>query len=414
VLGELLSDLRYRLRALLWRADLERDLDDELRFHVEHEAEKYMRAGLSPDEAGRRARLVFGGIEYAKEESRDARGTAWLDALMQDVRYAARSLRRHRAFSLTVVLTLALGIGANTAIFTLIDALLLRALPVPNAEQLVTIGDPAAVNEGWTGSPMTDYVSYPLYRDVRDHNDVLSGLYANGAAGDLDVVIGTDRGAAPEHPVTRFVSGNFFTVLELPAYAGRTFGADDDRPSGTIAVISYAYWQRRFARERAAIGSIIHVQDVAITIVGVLGPSLTNTMVAIGIVYAPTFARIARGSTLGVSNLDHIVASRTIGAGNARIIAQHVLPNIAAPLIIQTTLALSTAILIEATLSFLGLGTQPPMPSWGTMLGTGRRYMELAPWVAIYPGIAIMIAVLGFNLAGDGLRDALDPRLREA
>jgi peptide/nickel transport system permease protein len=153
---------------------------------------------------------------------------------------------------------------------------------------------------------------------------------------------------------------------------------------------------------------------LAITIVGVLGPSLTNTMVAIGIVYAPTFARIARGSTLGVGNLDYILASRTIGAGGLRIIVRHVLPNIAAPLIVQTTLALSTAILIEATLSFLGLGTQPPMPSWGTMLGTGRRYMELAPWVAIYPGLAIMIAVLGFNLAGDGLRDALDPRLREA
>jgi peptide/nickel transport system permease protein len=153
---------------------------------------------------------------------------------------------------------------------------------------------------------------------------------------------------------------------------------------------------------------------LAITIVGVLGPSLTNTMIAIGIVYAPTFARIARGSTLGVANLDYIMASRTIGAGSQRIIVRHVLPNIAAPLIVQTTLALSTAILIEATLSFLGLGTQPPMPSWGTMLGTGRRYMELAPWVAIYPGVAIMIAVLGFNLAGDGLRDALDPRLRVA
>ena len=153
---------------------------------------------------------------------------------------------------------------------------------------------------------------------------------------------------------------------------------------------------------------------LAITIVGVLGPSLTNTMIAIGIVYTPTFARIARGSTLGVSNLDYIMASRTIGAGSQRIIVRHVLPNIAAPLIVQTTLALSTAILIEATLSFLGLGTQPPMPSWGTMLGTGRRYMELAPWVAIYPGVAIMIAVLGFNLAGDGLRDALDPRLRVA
>jgi peptide/nickel transport system permease protein len=153
---------------------------------------------------------------------------------------------------------------------------------------------------------------------------------------------------------------------------------------------------------------------LAIVIVGILGPSLTNAMIAIGIVYAPTFARVARGSTLAVAGLDYVMASRTIGARDARIIFRRILPNIAAPLIVQTTLALSTAILVEAALSFLGLGTQPPTPSWGTMLNTGRRYMELAPWVAIYPGVAIMIAVLGFNLAGDGLRDALDPRLREA
>ncbi|HEY3078801.1 MAG TPA: ABC transporter permease [Chloroflexota bacterium] len=153
---------------------------------------------------------------------------------------------------------------------------------------------------------------------------------------------------------------------------------------------------------------------LAIVIVGIMGPSLTNAMIAIGIVYAPTFARVARGSTLAVAGLDYVMASRTIGARDARIILRHVLPNIAAPLIVQTTLALSTAILAEAALSFLGLGTQPPTPSWGTMLNTGRRYMELAPWVAIYPGVAIMVAVLGFNLAGDGLRDALDPRLREA
>jgi peptide/nickel transport system permease protein len=153
---------------------------------------------------------------------------------------------------------------------------------------------------------------------------------------------------------------------------------------------------------------------LAIVIVGILGPSLTNAMIAIGIVYAPTFARIARGSTLAVAGLDYVTASRTIGARDARIIFRRILPNIAAVLIVQTTLALSTAILVEAALSFLGLGTQPPTPSWGTMLNTGRRYMELAPWVAIYPGVAIMIAVLGFNLAGDGLRDALDPRLREA
>ncbi|HEV8674942.1 MAG TPA: ABC transporter permease [Methylomirabilota bacterium] len=151
---------------------------------------------------------------------------------------------------------------------------------------------------------------------------------------------------------------------------------------------------------------------LAITLTGILGPGLTNAMVAIGLVYLPTFARLARGPVLTVSAQEYVEAARAAGAGAGRIIGLHVLPNVAAPLIVQTTLALSTAILAEATLSFLGLGIQPPEPSWGTMLGTGRKYMELAPWVAIFPGAAVMLLVLGFNLLGDGLRDVLDPRLR--
>ncbi len=153
---------------------------------------------------------------------------------------------------------------------------------------------------------------------------------------------------------------------------------------------------------------------LAIAITGILGPSLTNAMIAIGIVYAPTFARVTRGPVLSVIQEQYIEAARTLGAGDRRILLRHVLPNVMAPLIVQTTLSLSTAILTEASLSFLGLGTQPPDPSWGTMLGTGRKYMEIAPWVAVFPGVAIMITVLGFNLLGDGLRDALDPRLRGA
>lgn len=151
---------------------------------------------------------------------------------------------------------------------------------------------------------------------------------------------------------------------------------------------------------------------LAITITGILGPSLTNATLAIGIVYAPIFARVTRGPVLSVINLDYVEAARTVGAGDGRIILRYVLPNIAAPLMVQTTLALSTAILAEAALSYLGLGTQPPTPSWGTMLGTGRKYLELSPWIAIFPGLAIMVTVLAFNLLGDGLRDILDPRLR--
>ena len=150
---------------------------------------------------------------------------------------------------------------------------------------------------------------------------------------------------------------------------------------------------------------------LAIGITGILGPSLTNAMIAIGIVYLPVFARVARGPTLSVVQNEYVLAARALGAGSIWIIWRHVLPNVAGSIIVQTTLSLSTAILAEGALSFLGLGTQPPDPSWGTMLSAGRKYMEVAPWVAFYPGAAIMVAVLAFNLAGDGLRDVLDPEL---
>ena len=151
---------------------------------------------------------------------------------------------------------------------------------------------------------------------------------------------------------------------------------------------------------------------LAIAITSILGPSLTNAMIAIGIVYAPTFARIGRGPTLTVVNLAYIEAARAVGVPNRQIMLRHVLPNVSAPLLVQTTVSLSTAILTEAALSFLGLGTQPPTASWGLMLSTARQYMLIDPWIALLPGMAIALTVLGFNLLGDGLRDLLDPRLR--
>jgi len=151
---------------------------------------------------------------------------------------------------------------------------------------------------------------------------------------------------------------------------------------------------------------------LAIAITAVLGPSLTNVMLAIGIVYAPTFARIARGPTLAVVRLPYVEAARAIGASTPAILLRHILPNVSAPLLVQTTVSLSTAILTEAALSFLGLGTQPPTPSWGLMLSDARQYMLIDPWVAVLPGVAIAVTVLGFNLLGDGLRDVLDPRIR--
>lgn len=152
---------------------------------------------------------------------------------------------------------------------------------------------------------------------------------------------------------------------------------------------------------------------LAVVIAGLLGPSITNAMIAIGVIYAPAFARVMRGSVLSVKNEVYLEAARVVGGTHPHIILRYILPNIMAPVIVLTTLQMSTAILTEAALSFLGLGTQPPDPSWGTMLSNGRKFMEFAPWVAVFPGLAIVIAVLAFNFLGDGLRDALDPRLRE-
>lgn len=151
---------------------------------------------------------------------------------------------------------------------------------------------------------------------------------------------------------------------------------------------------------------------LAIAIMAALGKGITNAMIAIGIVYIPIFARIARGSVLSIREEEFIDAARAIGASDNRIIFRHILPNTLSPLIVETTLSLSFAILAEAALSFFGLGTQPPDPSWGRMLSEGRAYFQQSVWLAIWPGLAIMMTVLGFNLLGDGLRDALDPRLK--
>jgi peptide/nickel transport system permease protein len=151
---------------------------------------------------------------------------------------------------------------------------------------------------------------------------------------------------------------------------------------------------------------------LALSISAALGPGESNTILAISIVYLPIFARVARGSVLQIKELEFIEAARSLGASNWRLILQHIVPNSLTPTIVQVSLALSWAILTEAALSFLGLGTVPPSPSWGLMLSDSRRLMELAPWLAISPGVAIMGIILGFNLLGDGLRDILDPRMR--
>jgi peptide/nickel transport system permease protein len=149
---------------------------------------------------------------------------------------------------------------------------------------------------------------------------------------------------------------------------------------------------------------------LAIALAAFLGPSLTNAMVAIGVSAMPIFIRVTRGQVLAVKTEDYVESARAIGLGHFRIITHYILPNVFSAILVQSTLSIAVAIIAEASLSFLGLGQQPPAPSWGSMLNTARDFLEQAPWMALWPGIVIFLVVIGFNLLGDGLRDAFDPR----
>jgi len=170
------------------------------------------------------------------------------------------------------------------------------------------------------------------------------------------------------------------------------------------------HWIMRLADVLFSFPSLL----LAIFVMAILGERTYNVVFAIGIVYIPQFARISRGAILSIKSSEFVRAARSNGASSGYILFRHLLPNILVPLIVQVSLSLSVAILLESALSFLGLGVQPPAPSWGNMLSGARKVMAIAPWTAVYPGLAIVFLVLGFNLLGDGLRDILDPRLRNS
>ena len=165
-------------------------------------------------------------------------------------------------------------------------------------------------------------------------------------------------------------------------------------------------WMMRLNDAMLAIPFLI----VAIALAAFLGPSLRNAMIAIGIASLPTFVRLARGTVLALKTEDYVEAARALGCSRPRIAGRHILPNMLPPLIIQSSIAVAAAIIAEASLAFLGLGQQPPAPSWGSMLNAAQRYLSQAPWMALYPGLTIFAIVMALNVLGDGLRDALDPR----
>jgi len=268
------------------RARLAHDVDEELAFHLESRIQRLVADGMPPEAARREAERQFGDLESVKrscvtmDEQREQsmRRANLIGDVKQDLVFTLRTLGRNVGFTTLVVGALAIGIGANTAIFGMIDAVFVRGLPVPHAEQLIAVGDPTRVNSYSTGSPRTDLLSAPVYRAVRDNNTVFSGVLASGKTDRLDVRIG--RGEL-EHPRGRFVSGNYFSVLGVTAAAGRVFDASADSVTSGAAplTISYGYWQRRFHGDRAVVGQGLTIDDVRFTIVGVALPEFTGEIV---------------------------------------------------------------------------------------------------------------------------------------
>ncbi|MGA8599662.1 MAG: ABC transporter permease [Bryobacteraceae bacterium] len=267
---------------LLKKTELEQKLDSELRFHFDQQVAENIRRGMSADEARRAARLKFGGLEQLKEDCREARGTRWIENAVQDLRFSLRMLRRSPGFTIIAVASLALGIGANTAIFSVMDALMLRLLPVQHPEQLVLFGEGHAsgINDDFPHySP--DLFSHPFYREIRNDNQVFSDIAAEESmSGDVHARFGKTGGEL--EPVTiRLVSGNYFSMLGVKAYTGRVLTPEDDRIRGgaPVAVMRYGYWTRRFAQDPAVIGRALSFNNTVFTIVGIAAPEFFGTEV---------------------------------------------------------------------------------------------------------------------------------------
>ena len=252
-------------------------LDSELRFHVEQQTADNVAAGLSPGEARRRALAQFGGLETIKEETRDARGTHFVETLLQDIRYALRTLRKNPGFAAVAILTLALGIGANTAIFSVLNSVLLNNLPVKDPQQLVflTNSDNQGMESGF-GDGVRDFVTYPEFRELARDNQVFSDLLAASSfTASIPVELeGPNSGGSGAPAQISLVSGSYFSVLGVDPILGRAFNTDVDnlRDANPVAVISYAFWQDRFGGARDVLGRKISIHRTSYDVIGVAPP----------------------------------------------------------------------------------------------------------------------------------------------
>src|SRR5689334_4775932 len=256
----MLNDLWHRMRALLRLKSVETELDDELRFHLERQVAKYVQSGMSCEEAQRRARMEFGGVELAKEECRDARGVNLIESVLQDVRYGLRMLRKSPGFTIVGVLTLALGIGANTAIFGLVDSAFLRGLPFREPDRLVHIWAIEADDDVHTPTPAQ-------YQAVRSETKCFEQV---AAAGWADYFYGAD-GTVSENLPGSLVTSNWFSTLGVQPLIGRNFRGEEQRAGQDgVVILSYDFWQTRFHADPSIVGQQIVLNRRPVTIIGVL------------------------------------------------------------------------------------------------------------------------------------------------
>ena len=272
------ADLLLRLRSLFRRKAVESELDDELRFHFDQLVNQHLSAGVPMAEAKRRARIEFGGTEQVREECREARGTQFLETLAQDFRFNLRMLRKAPGFTAIAVLTLALGIGANTAIFSVLESVLLRSLPVHDPGELVVLTDPEAhgANFGSQGGSRS-LLAYSEFEYLRDHNDVFPEMFAaDSTMPDAEVVVGDSSAGHGEKQQARIklVSGGYFATLGVKPAAGRFFDSGVDRVRGgsPIAVVSYSFWKQRFGLNPSLLGKTIQIHQTSFEIIGVTPP----------------------------------------------------------------------------------------------------------------------------------------------
>jgi predicted permease len=266
-----------RLRSLFRRRQVEQELDEELRYHLERQIEEQIAKGMTEEEARYAALRALGGVERRKDECRDMRRVRWVEDLMQDIRYGLRMLRKSPGFAAVAVISLALGIGANTAIFTLVDQILLRLLPVHNPHELFQLRTEGGVIGGNDGDHRETF-SYPIYTALRDRNTVFSGI--TGQRVEYTSLIGEDRS---EMISVGMVAGNFFEVLGIRPYLGRLLTQDDDRTrmGHPVAVLQYGFWQKRFAGNRDIIGSNIRLKGSSFTVIGISAPGFAGTDVGL-------------------------------------------------------------------------------------------------------------------------------------